>query len=53
MGKLYNGEYFGDCIGRVENDGKVYNGEYFGDCVGRVEDGKYYSGGAAILLLIR
>ena len=43
MAKIYARERYGDCIGRVENDGKVYDRERYGNCIGRVEsDGKVY-----------
>ena len=37
MAKIYNSEYGGRCIGRVESNGKVYDSEYGGRFFGRVE----------------
>jgi hypothetical protein len=41
MGKIYDSEYGGNCIGHVE-EGKVYDSEYGGNCIGHVGEGKVY-----------
>ena len=53
MAKIYDGEYSGRCIGRVESNGKVYDGEYSGRCIGRAESTPTKMGGAALILLLR
>ena len=52
MAKIYNREFGGYPIGRIESDGKVYDREFGGYAIGRVEtSGKVYDkefGGYAI-----
>ena len=53
MAKIYNSEYSGRCIGRIESNGKVYDSEYSGRCIGRVESTPTKMGGAAYIVLLR
>lgn len=53
MAKIYNSEYGGRCIGRVESNGKVYDSEYGGHCFGRVDSVPTKMGGASYILLFR
>ena len=53
MAKIYDSEWAGHCIGRVENDGKVYDSEWAGHCIGRIESVPTKMGGAAYILLLR
>ena len=53
MGKIYDRENFGTCVGRIESNGKVYDRENFGNCIGRVEGPPTKMGGAALILLLR
>jgi len=50
MAKIFNKEYGGSCIGRVDGS-KIYNKEYGGSCIGRVDGSKIYNkeyGGSCI-----
>ena len=49
---IFDSEYSGDPVGRVENSGIVFDSEYGGDPVGRVEGFPLLKAGAAYLLLL-
>ena len=53
MAKLYDREFGGRCIGKVESDGKVYDREFGGRCIGKVESTPTKMAGAAYILLLR
>tara|TARA_B110000008_G_scaffold269162_1_gene298082 strand:+ start:1054 stop:1209 length:156 start_codon:yes stop_codon:yes gene_type:complete len=50
MAKIYNSQYGGSCIGRVDGS-KIYNSQYGGSCVGRIEGVGQMSAAAGYLLL--
>ena len=53
MANIYDRQYGGNCIGRVENNGAVYDRQYGGNCVGHVDGIPIKFGGAAFVLLLR
>lgn len=51
MGRLFDHERYGACIGRVIPDGRVYDHERYGTCIGRAEGPVLLASGAAMLLI--
>ena len=53
MANIYNRQFGGNCVGRVESNGFVFDRQFGGNCIGRVESVPTKMGGAAYILLLR